>query len=231
MSRENVVSGPDIALDSDIGGGPFMCARCESDRDLKQFIRDNLVSPYCDFCYRESRRKLIAAEAELVGDRVYECVRQDFEDAAMMVPYESREGGYQGPVTDSYDLLCEEAELDPAANEKAFQYLVDHIPDHPWAQKHFFSLTPDQVWRFGWEGFVNAVKHHNRYLFFPRRKKSQWPDEEGIRPERMLAELGGAIRNAGLVRKLRAGTLLFRVRTHKAHESPTTLAEFGATAD
>lgn len=214
-----------ILIEDDPGPGPFMCARCVSDEHLKQFIRENAVSHECDFCGRHNDSKPIAADAELVGQHVTECVEQELEDAAEMVPYESREGGYQAEIMTNEEVLYEEAGLEEV-NEAAFKYLADALPDKAWVQKDFFSLRPHQILGYGWSGFSEAVKHQTRYLFF-RKPKAIDLSHDQILPEEMLSVLGGVIQTAGLIRKIPAETLLYRVRPHGPKDHLSSIQELG----
>lgn len=206
-------------------GGRYMCDQCIGDEELKEFIRDNAASHTCSFCGRTSETELIAADADSVAELVSRYVLSEYEDAAEHVPYESAEGGYQARTMSTHELLME-LEL-YGDNDEAFEFLVESLPDYPWVEIDFWSLSPYQELTYGWEGFSEAVKHHTRYLFFPPRKKNEvWPGE-GIRPEEMLAELGDVIRRADAVRRLKAGTIVYRIRAHKAGDSPSTLKDLG----
>ena len=195
-----------------------------SDNDLKRFIRDEAVAPSCSFCGRESRKSLIAADADELVEHIAACLSAEYEDAAEQVPYESREGGYQARTMDSEDLLYEEG-LE-RINDEAFDYIAQNLPDLPWVQRDFFRLTPYDVLRSGWNSFADAVKHHTRYLFFTPRRSDSWDTEE-IRPEHMLKALGHLIRGIGLVRTVKAGMTLVRVRVHAEGLHPASLAELG----
>jgi len=173
-----------------------------------------------------SASRPIAADAEAVVQLIAEYIGQEYEDAAQMVPYESREGGYQADTTDTDELLRWQIGLEEV-NPAAWRYIVAGLPDVPWVQKDFFSLHPYDELRFGWNDFAEAVKHKTRYLFFEPPPRSKWPDREGIRPEDMLDKLGTILREARRVRTLKAGTILYRVRVHAANESPSTLTELG----
>lgn len=211
-------------FDGDIGS--FVCGRCIGDGELRAFIRANAVSKECSFCGRRSMAKLIAADANSIASLVEAYVLDEYEDAAEHVPYESAEGGYQARTMTTDELLTEEVGL-WCENEKVLEFIIDTLPDYAWVQRDFFSLSPYDELKYGWDGFADAVKHKTRYLFFPPRKgDDDWPNE-GIRPEAMLRELGGVLRLVHAVRKLKAGTLLYRIRVHKATEQPTSLEDLG----
>src|SRR5689334_14770846 len=89
-------------------GGTFMCARCTGDAELGAFVRENAISMTCSFCNRESSRHPIAADADVIAQRIANYVEDEWEDAAECVPYESAEGGYQARTLTADELLYEE---------------------------------------------------------------------------------------------------------------------------
>ena len=206
---------------------PFICDRCISDEDLKAWVRLHAEAPVCEFCSRRARKRPIAADAELLVAHIAECLGQEFEDAAEMVPYESAEGGYQAHWMTTEELLQDEAGLEPI-NGAAWEYIVRSLPDYAWVQVDVFSLHPYDTLRYGWQNFAEAVKHKHRYLFFerPTGDLDEFQHDE-IRPENMLDALGHVLRNVGLVRTIPAGTRLFRVRAHRSDERPSIFADFG----
>jgi hypothetical protein len=201
-----------------------MCDECVGDSALKAFIRATADAMTCSFCGRSSSQP-IAADADAVVGEVESCLDQEYEDAAEMVPVEG--GEYVFGFKSTREVLEDELDVEET-NEAAFDYIVAHVSDKGWVQKNFFSLHPYDVLTHGWEEFAEAIKHRTRYLFFPPRPKAQWPtDNESIRPEDMLDRLGRLIRGTRLVKRLRAGRKLYRVRPHDAAISPSTLSELG----
>lgn len=204
----------------------FVCGRCIPNADLRGYIRRNATSTRCDFCGRTSTTKNIAADADAVIQLVADYVNDEYEDASEMVPYESREGGYQAKTLSTDELLLYEVGLE-GANDGFLAAVADTLPDNAWVQKDFFSLHPLDELRSGWEGFAEAIKHETRYLFFPPKPATAFESSEGIRPEDMLAELGRVLRRSRRVRTIKAGTTIFRARIHGPNEAPSSLGELG----
>src|SRR4051812_12747904 len=98
----------DLGLNS--SSADFVCARCVKDYALAEVVRNNLASEQCDFCGRTSKR-MIAAAVDDVTEHIAECINREYSDPVDELPYESADGGYQGDVVDSWDLL-EEIGLD-----------------------------------------------------------------------------------------------------------------------
>jgi hypothetical protein len=204
--------------------GTFICARCIGDDGLKSWIRANVESPGCSFCDRRSA-KPIAADADELALFMEQCIDIEFEDAAEMVPWD--EGEYVGSTKTTEELLLYEIGVDPV-NEEALDYLIGCLPDKAWVDVDYFSLHPHDTLAYGWERFARAVKHETRYLFFPSPEKDAWPQHDEIRPEQMLDELGAMIRAHRLVKTIRPGTALYRVRAHGRDEQPISLSELAS---
>jgi HEPN superfamily RES-like protein/RES domain-containing protein len=229
VSRRHVRTVSDAQAEEDrvfsLGPGAFICADCIGEAELQAYIEEHAVSHACSFCNRSTTDGAIAADAEEVAQYMADCIGQEYQDAANEVAYESREGGYQADWHTTDDLFFEIG-IEPT-NEKAYDYLVRSLPDYAWVQQDFYRLHPLEALRFGWRGFTETIKHRTRYLFFERMPASVTQDTDDIRPEQMLRVLGRLIRKSGLVKAVPAGTLLYRVRAHRADEAPTWLSELG----
>jgi hypothetical protein len=212
-----------------LNDGPFVCVRCVGDQDLKSWVRAHRSAGHCDYCGRSSASKPISAEVDELVAYVQDCLAEEYEDAANQVAFESREGGYQARTWSTYELLTEEVEMEPGHDE-LFEYLVHELPDYAWVERDYYSAHPYNVLRWGWEAFVETVKHRTRYMLFPRPAASPtgWEEhDEMIRPEKMLKAVGRVIRECRLVRTLPAGTLLYRVRPHDAGLVFSTITDLG----
>lgn len=152
------------------------------------------------------------------------CIEAEYEDASNMVPVEG--GEYLFSFDSSEELLWKVPEI--SENEDLVTAIADGLPDYAWVQRDFFSLTPFDGLRLGWEEFAHLIKHETRFLFFPPPLPPDGhEDPNDVRPEQMLDALGKLIRRERLVRRLRVGTLVYRVRAHDADEAPSTLSELG----
>jgi hypothetical protein len=208
---------------SPIGAGPFMCGRCSGHAELGAWIRSNAVSPECTFCGR-MRQRNIAADAEELAEFVAQCISLEYEDAAEMVAWD--EGEYVASTMTSSELL-EEIGVEEV-NAVAFSFLADGLPDKAWVQVDFYSQHPEQTLKHGWDGFAHAIKHETRFMFFPPIPKTEWKQHDEIRPEDMLAELGNVIREHRMVKRLRAGTRLYRIRPGYSANADTGIRDLGS---
>ncbi len=89
-------------------GGKCVCAKCFEDPFLSAFVSENAVEHKCDYCGRKSRKKPIAVEIDNVMEVINEGIRSEWGHPDNEgVAYETREGGYQGEVLNTYELIHE----------------------------------------------------------------------------------------------------------------------------
>lgn len=88
-------------------GDKYVCPDCFDDYAIKDFITKNAEKTACDYCGNSSP-KAIAAPIDEVLHIIMDGIRSEWgnpEDEG--VAWESKEGGWQGKVIDSYDLLMD----------------------------------------------------------------------------------------------------------------------------
>ena len=86
----------------------YVCLKCISDK----FVQDRLTGfeerGVCDYCGRTSPDGIsIAVDVEELIRIVAGAIRREFADPVDELPYETREGGYQGNVIEGADILDE----------------------------------------------------------------------------------------------------------------------------
>ena len=204
-----------------------VCCECIANRSLADYIRQSASEKECAYCGgRWTRPRAIPLQELLVHMR--ERIEVEYEDAANSVPYDGREGGYQFPTMDAFDLLEAvgiETGTPDGTNEQLYDALWEEFLDTPWVHKSFLSLTEGESLRIGWDNFATLVKHRVRYLQWPPEHEA---DAESTAPARMLKELGDLFRTHELISVLPVGTELFRVRIHAPGNAPkNTLEDFG----
>jgi hypothetical protein len=87
-------------------GDKYVCSKCFEDYALANYVTENAKGFKCDYCGRRSRKKAIATPIDQVMELIDGGIRSEWahpDDEG--VPYESAEGGYQGKVLDTYDLV------------------------------------------------------------------------------------------------------------------------------
>ena len=119
-------------------------------------------------------------------------------------------------------------EIIPTENEEILKDVLGSIEDNQWCQKNFYELPADEALKYGWNEFSRKVKHSTRYVFFQVRDESE--DRRGheeIPPYAMLDVLGNVISEVNLIKDIKKGTTIFRVRIHEPSETFTTSKDLG----
>ncbi len=210
---ESVYSSPDTSV----------CPDCISDPFLRGTVEDSLEEDrQCSYCGASP-----AATIDVVLDMITETIGADYTDPANVLPYESAEGGYQGYVQDGMELVYE---LSPwTDNEELLEDAASAFAGTAWCEANYFSLGAFDVLRYGWEGFVEQVKHQTRYLFLEELGSNDpYEREEVPPPGRMLSALAKLIREHCNFRILDASSPIFRVRVHSDVDRLDTVQELGS---
>jgi len=210
-------------------GSKYVCGNCFGDYAIREFIEENAEKRRCSYCGTSSS-KPIAAHMDRVMALIVEGIRSEWGDPDNEgIPYESAEGGYQGKVVDSYDLVTDElADELEIENDGVREDIIDSLGGRLWCQKDFWALRPGEALTFSWEQFIEQVKHHTRYVFLrvDDDSDSEW-EAETVPPSKMLDEIGRMVSELGLTQVLEPGTTLWRCRVHDKRESFDTVEELG----
>lgn len=196
----------------------FVCPACVTDAHLSRALSTELEECACSYCGAPW-----AADISVLLDELSDVIRAGYTDPAEELPYDSREGGYQGQVYTGSDLV---AELDEwTDNEELLEEAADAFAESFWCEHDYFALKPYQALRFGWAGFSEQVKHRTRFLFL--QKLDDRGDHNAIPPGKMLDALGELFLDFGLFSEVPEGTELVRARVVKVGERPSTADELG----
>ena len=202
-----------------------VCTGCVGDDDLKAFIRANQGERGCSFCGRRSAPCAPLSElAEFIGERM----GTFYGRAVDQLPYDGREGGYQGWHPDTEELLFDTIGLDlPRDLDGSLaRAIVDEIGDDAWTNYDWLRLEIDEAFRLDWGRFCQAVKHQRRF-FFHRIGPEDEHDPDGRSLPEFLADLGKLINELDLIRTMPAGYRLYRARARAAGRRFTTASELG----
>jgi Zn ribbon nucleic-acid-binding protein len=202
--------------------GKAICPACLEAPALKLLAEEHLDSDSCDYCGQ--RGECVATDTDVVMTRIGESFHTEYRDPVHELPYESREGGYQGDWFDTYDLVDRLGE--EIGHQDFVQDLTLAFENNGWCQRDYFSLRADEALSFSWQRFAEVVKHESRYLFL------QHSDDEDLEPHQvgpadMLGKLGEVVVEAGLLRELPPGTALYRARGHAEGLAYTHAADLG----
>lgn len=214
-------------------GDKYVCEGCFGDYAIQEFIRENAEEQRCSYCGASSSEP-IAAHMDKVMVLIVEGIKSEWDNPdSQGVPYESAEGGYQGKVIDSYDLITDEIwdELEIENDSLRDDIISSLEADRLWCRKNFWALSPGEALISSWEHFVEQVKHHTRYVFFRMDDESDaiW-DSDAIPPSKMLDGLGHIVTKLDLIKVLDPGTRLWRCRVHDKSKSFDTAEELGTVS-
>ena len=192
----------------------FVCDGCLDDPDLKDFARRNAQSAACSYCGRAEEGP-IAARVYDVGRHMRSSIERECDDPNEGMGWDSAEGGWQGTVFTTYEVLMHEIGGLPCSSQQLSDDLLHAVGnDRQWCRP--FRTTRWEQLRFGWDEFCHQVRHRTRYLFFTESERPS----EGVEPEGMLDEIGTLITEYGILANLPAGAVFFRARAHAAGEGP-----------
>jgi hypothetical protein len=183
------------------------------DDSLQEAIRESLACSFCDFCDREAN-ELIAAPVDALILPILEGLQTEWADPVDELMYIGREGGYQGTVLTSSELLL--WEIDPfSENVTLVKEVANLLDDYHWCKKDYGVLRASDALAMGWEKFCRKVKHETRYMFFEDEQDNsepRWRHPDDVRPEEMLESVGYAVREVGLIRSVTKGETFVRAR-------------------
>jgi HEPN/RES N-terminal domain 1/RES domain len=206
-----------------------VCAECFEDEDLKSCIKSSLDCPECDFCHRKARKHNIAARLDVVIDCIIEAVEREYEFAADALGHDSGEGGYQGSHWDSYDLLQDHIGLVLPNDDDGslFNILVECLGDQVWCERDPYALRKDERLVGSWEQFCQAIKHDRRYFFLHSPKKERFENREYLSSSELLRYIGETVTEYELIKRLPAGTCIYRARQQKPKDVFSSPCDFG----
>lgn len=204
-----------------------LCVECFDDDDLRQVILRHRDTGICAFC--RSRKKVSIMPVRGMAEYLEGLIHANYRRAVDELPFESREGGYQGSSTfTTWEVLIENIGLPlrgPGEEELGYA-LAREIGDELWCSPNWTSLDPDDSLRFSWEQFCDTIKHQRRY-FFQNFGKSRYGGVDDRSPMELLHEIRSIIVDENLVREVPAGLILFRARPRDRGVRYTRAAELG----
>ena len=204
----------------------YVCAACVKDDALAQVVRAHVARRRCDFCRAISDHS-IAAPVNAVTQHMAMCFESQFGNPtweyphvqlAMPIPRFPHDiPGIRLPAMDSHQLLYRTMTAEVSCG--LFNELAMAFRRQQWCYKVAF-LTQEQRLGRSWELFKNMVKHERRYTFWSSSDADTPSVDRDWNPHTLpggktLHAIGESIRVCGLIRKLPAGTRLWRARTHR----------------
>lgn len=215
-------------LDEEMGRGYssveniFVCERCAQDPGLKKFVRRNRSPGTCTYCQRSVR----VSDMDSVIEHVVNSLFLEWGDPASEgLPYETREGGWQGDVYNIYELLYD---VGPDCPEEILDTIAGAIHDAGWCEKDPYSLPVHKILVYGWQSFSRFITHTARFVFFKAVNPTYDHDQhDEMNPVDILETLGRVVGDLGLIDMVPAGEKIYRVRIVNQDEVKTQAKDLG----
>lgn len=195
-----------------LGKDGRVCKDCVCDPGLADFITQNPSETFCDYCQTTWQVPVACRLSDLVKFMA-EVIQEEWGDPTTELPFETREGGYQGKVLSASDLF-DEVGFCPES-EKLGDDVASYFMDGQWCRKDYFACNPAERQMGGWERFCLEVMHNRRYTFWNSFADGSPPHHpDYLPPAYMLPEIKDVITKFGLVHQVPFGARYWRVQDH-----------------
>jgi hypothetical protein len=213
-----------------VSNGEFVCAGCFGNQGLKDFCSDHAESTDCDFCGTVGI-ELIAAPLDDVVEHIEACIHRYYDDPGNAgLPYETREGGWQGKTYDTYEVL-DDLGLDlPQDDGDLYDEIISGIENTLWSDADPYALSPAEQLSLSWEQFCEVIKHKRRYFFLHEEKPPEdeyYRNDELFSPAKTLEMIFAFAEETDSFLTIPPGSKFFRARYQAAGESWTTAGKLG----
>jgi hypothetical protein len=206
-----------------------VCYNCFQEDGVRNFIKENATGTYCEYCGAENLKNNIAMPIEDVIELIVESLSLEYADPGEELPYESREGGYQGKTIDTWDLLLYRLQIIDNCESPVFKDICSAIHTYSWCKKDYFGMTDSEQAESTWEKYVNICKKKKiKSVSEIKAEKDSSDDhwEEVTSPANVFSIISKHITKLGLIKVLPKGKLLYRVRLDKKQKI-TSISEIG----
>jgi hypothetical protein len=199
-----------------------VCSSCIGDPDLRAWIRSKGGARGCDACGRSDSP---TCELDELCERIESCLAQYWGSAVEQLPYDSREGGYQGSTWDTDELLFDKVGLDlPRDKRDLLRYaILAELTDDLWCDYDWLTLDEDVALRTSWQRFCDTVKHRKRFFFHAEGDD----DRDSYTPASLLRAISSICEGMGLISVLPATNNLWRARPDMSRATKVSAADFG----
>lgn len=192
----------------------LVCRACVDDHALERIIAEAAEEDEeCSFCGGSPAASLDVLMEAFVAGIGHEYNTADDE----LIPYESREGGYQffaGPGYDSWDLVGEFEDI--LVGDGLIDAVRRSLHDTMWVERDYVWRRRDEVLSDAWGAFCEAVKYRTRYVFWLTNNEDE-ERERGygeVPVAKILHDIGILLDTLGAVRTLPARSRLWRAHVH-----------------
>lgn len=201
--------------------GKYVSPKCFADPGLQKFATQNLVNRPCSFTGRRG-----AAPLEDVVRRIrqgLELLYDEIQNAGLA--WDNEEQEYIGTTWSTQELVEEQVEIADDTPWDLIETIVEGLPDQAWCETDPYGATERQVLTWGWERFVELVKHQRRFFFHDDEVNPE--DRDVISAPMLFERLRRGCDEAGLFRTLDKGTEFYRCRARKPRERFKAPREMG----
>lgn len=207
----------------------FVCGECFNDDGLKDFCLAHAEETECDFCGAKSADPIAAPLEEVIG-HIRRCLYEHYDDPANAgLPYESREGGWQGPTYDTQDIFDTfNLDFPRDGGDRLRDAVINGMDNDLWTEVNPYSLTQIERLKFSWERFCETIKHKRRYFFLNEERELSRDDrDELFDPAEILRMIFAFAEQAGAFVDLPAGSHFYRARHQPKDKLYTTACSLG----
>lgn len=207
--------------------GKSTCDECVEEPILKQWIRSQANEHTCSYCGRTSDEMYLAVCVNDLFTFINKGLRFEYGDAVDLLPYDSKEKRLIGEWLDSDDIA---SDFELFSNDDLRQAFIVSFADRMFCRSNPFVSSESESFMYGWERFVNHVKHRSRYYFLvdPEAEQRNGPWlEDRLNVNQVPTYLGEVVRELDLVREVEAGEFLFRARLSKEGRTYSSATELG----
>ena len=201
----------------------YVCEECVVDSELRQVVRDNLVSESCDYCKKTSALP-IACHLDDVIERIRFAIDQEYGSPDEETMYDPEEGDYYGNILEHTELFWE---FDfPIENEQLQDDIINCFSDERFCRKGMLSGSMSERQMDAWHGFKNIVKNQRRYTFWTMDDADHGVYEHP--PSQMIQNIANTISELNIFKWLDVGQHFWRVRVDDKSKRYTKARELAA---
>lgn len=200
----------------------YICARCVEDDGLRTIVRKNWARGVCSYCDKTRR----VADMNHVIEHVFNSFALEWGDPANEgLAHETREGGWQGNVSDTWELVYDHG---PDCSEEVLDTIAGAIHHMAWCKRDPYSQPIDRTLVYGWQNFSKFIIHTARFVFYKAVNTSYAGDQhDEMNPVDILEAIGSVAEKLGLIGTVRTGQSIFRVRIVDPEDQLGSARELG----
>ena len=203
-----------------------VCTNCFEDAGIRRFIAEHNTKETCSYCAETGNA---TCSLEQTMEHISSSIKSEWghpEDEGL--PYETREGGWQGPVYDSCELI-NEIGLEITTTELNEDICRGLGVFESWCERDRLSLTDDETLLYGWRDFSRFVINEARYVFFRASPSFHDPNQhDKMNPVNILDSLDTIVKELGLLNVMKKEKSIKRVRIVGRNEVPVSAKELGS---